>query len=189
VTPKSVTNEGVGGDLDLELKKDLDLNNLKETPNNLSVIAPLETASPKVDPTKKPARKRAEPMEVLTEQDLVTTYGASPRYAQDWLAVRAKQKAPLTPSAMEGVISQSSIAGITIAQAIEVCAKKGWRGFNATWDFSDVFPDRQQSRGSNSQMPRFGETGLNDQFQIAAHVPVDPLVAAKLKADINELPY
>jgi uncharacterized protein YdaU (DUF1376 family) len=136
-------NEGVGGDLDLN--QDLDLNKLNTPPNNLTVISspmPIETvvpvqSEPAQEPVKKTSRKRIN-IEALTEDDLVNTYGALPRYAKDWLAVRAKKNAPLTPSAMEGVINQAELAGITVAQAIEVCAKKQWQGFNAAWNYSDI---------------------------------------------------
>lgn len=145
VTPLSVTNGGKGEDSELNLNSDLDSNNSNTPPNNLAVISPpmsidpvLATQSePAQEPVKKPSRKRIN-IELLTEDDLVKNYGVLPRYAKDWLAFRAKKNAPLTPSSMELLISQAELAGITVAQAIEVCAKKPWIGFNATYNYKDV---------------------------------------------------
>jgi len=152
-----VTFGGKGEDSDLDLNQDLDLDSKKSntTPNNLTVIVPPSPIDPVLpvqiepaqEPTKKPSRKRIN-IEVLTEDDLVNTYGASPRYAKDWLAFRAKKNAPLTPSSMESLISQAELAGITVAQAIEVCAKKPWQGFNATWNYSDIISVKKTANDS-----------------------------------------
>lgn len=150
-----VTFGGKGEDSDLDLNQDLDSKKSNTAPNNLTVIVPPLPIDPVLpvqsepvqEPTKKPSRKRVT-VEVLTEKDLMTTYGVLPKYAKDWLAIRDSRKAKLTGSAMELLISQSELAGITIAQAVEVCAKKGWTGFNATWNYSDIIPIQKTANDS-----------------------------------------
>lgn len=51
----------------------------------------------------------------------------------DWLRVRKTQRASLTETAWEGMVREARKAGITIEQAIAVCAERGWRGFRADW--------------------------------------------------------
>jgi hypothetical protein len=54
---------------------------------------------------------------------------------KDYLKVRkAKRAGELTETAFKGIESQALKAGITAIQAIEICCRKGWAGFDATWD-------------------------------------------------------
>lgn len=62
--------------------------------------------------------------------------------AQDWMLVRKAKGAPLTRSAIDGVQSEADKAKITLAQAVAICAKKSWQGFNASWDWKDSMPKR-----------------------------------------------
>jgi hypothetical protein len=57
----------------------------------------------------------------------------APQVWADWIAVRAKHKAPLTQTAWDGLKAQAEKAGISVARAVEICAVKGWRGFDASW--------------------------------------------------------
>jgi uncharacterized protein YdaU (DUF1376 family) len=53
----------------------------------------------------------------------------------DWLRVRGKN--PLTQTAWAGMTSEASKAGITPAEAVRICAERGWRGFRADWLAND----------------------------------------------------
>lgn len=135
-----VTNEGVGGELYLDSKQDLNLNKKNTEIQNAPT---LETTLPV---KRKNGRKST--IEVLSLDDLITQYDVNPQHAKDWLAFRDRCKAPLTQTAMEGLIRNAELAGITVAQAIHVCASKNWRGFDATWNFTDVIPMSERKNKS-----------------------------------------
>jgi hypothetical protein len=66
--------------------------------------------------------------------------GIAEQVAIDWLAVRKAKRAPLTDTVLRGIQDEATKAGISIAQAIEVCAKRGWQSFKAHWDIKDHPP-------------------------------------------------
>lgn len=63
----------------------------------------------------------------LSVKDLVNL-GVNAQIAADWLKIR---KVPLTATALAAMRREASKAGITISDAVTICAEKGWRGFNA----------------------------------------------------------
>lgn len=65
----------------------------------------------------------------------VLAEGVDAVHLKDWIKAR---KAPLTRTAWEGVKSEALKAGITPAEAVRICAIKGWRGFDATWKWQGV---------------------------------------------------
>lgn len=71
-------------------------------------------------------------------EDFLVAQGVPSQAAKDWLKVRKSHRAPLTESAWEGIVSEASKAGITPAEAVQVCARKGWRGFNHAWDWQSA---------------------------------------------------
>ena len=50
---------------------------------------------------------------------------------RDWLRVRGRN--PLTETAWAGMVSEANKAGISPAEAVRLCAERGWRGFRAEW--------------------------------------------------------
>lgn len=50
---------------------------------------------------------------------------------RDWMAVRGRK--PLTETAWALVVREASIAGISVADAVQTCAERGWIGFKASW--------------------------------------------------------
>lgn len=73
----------------------------------------------------------------LTLQDLVAE-GINKQHASDWLKVRKAKRAPLTQTAWESLKTESLKAGISAAKAVEICAKRNWQGFNASWEWKDA---------------------------------------------------
>lgn len=54
----------------------------------------------------------------------------------DYLKVRkAKRAGELTETAFKGLETEAAKAGITVIEAIEICCRKGWAGFDSTWDW------------------------------------------------------
>lgn len=79
-----------------------------------------------------PRKRGREPSPTLGV-DFLLTEGVSETAARDWLAVRAKKRAPLTETAWRGIVREAQRAGITPAKAVEIAAEKGWQGFEAAW--------------------------------------------------------
>ncbi|MDR1351531.1 MAG: YdaU family protein [Zoogloeaceae bacterium] len=53
----------------------------------------------------------------------------------DFLAIRKARRAPLTPTALDGIEREAVKAGIPIAEALTVCVFRGWQSFRADWDW------------------------------------------------------
>lgn len=51
----------------------------------------------------------------------------------DFLKVRAKKRAPMTPTALDGIEAEALKAGWTLEAALAKCAVKGWQSFEADW--------------------------------------------------------
>lgn len=63
--------------------------------------------------------------------------GVDSTHLNDWIKAR---KSPLTATAWEGLKTEAEKAGITPAEAVRICAVKGWRGFDSTWNWRGVIP-------------------------------------------------
>jgi hypothetical protein len=59
--------------------------------------------------------------------------GIDLQHAKDWLTARSRKKLPLTPTAWSRFKRNASQAGLTAAEAVELCAEKGWAGIDAEW--------------------------------------------------------
>lgn len=101
----------------------------------LSDTSPTPTCSSAPAPRKQAA--------TVSLGDLVSE-GVDAQHGKDWLAVRAKHKAPLTQTAWDGLKDEAAKAGITPARAVQICAEKSWRGFDSTWDW----PGKTSARAS-----------------------------------------
>ena len=54
---------------------------------------------------------------------------------KDFMVIRKEKRVgKLTETAFKGIEQEAIKAGITAIQAIELCCKKGWAGFDASWD-------------------------------------------------------
>lgn len=73
--------------------------------------------------------------------NLLVDLGCEEKYAHDWMV--ARKGAQLTDSILENLTEQASKANISIAQAVEWSAKKGYQGFKADWYLKD------QQRGNS----------------------------------------
>lgn len=89
-------------------------------------------------------RSAAQPSDLITAE-CMEAEGVNKQHARDWLKVRAKHKAPLTVSAWDGLKAEALRAGISAARAVQICAEKSWRGFDASWDWPGKAAPAQQS--------------------------------------------
>lgn len=81
----------------------------------------------------------------FSADDLVAL-GVGEQTAKDWLIAR---KAPLTKTALIGVINQAQIAKLSVADAVQHAAENGWRGFRADWLHAPNTSPPEQRREKN----------------------------------------
>lgn len=59
--------------------------------------------------------------------------GVPAQCAVDWLRVRAKRRAPFTDTAWSGLQREAKAAGLEVADAVQLCAERGWQSLKAEW--------------------------------------------------------
>ena len=62
--------------------------------------------------------------------------GVERQTASDWLEVRKLKRAALTQTVINLLVNESAKAGISINDAVRVCAENSWQGFKADWYFN-----------------------------------------------------
>ncbi len=51
----------------------------------------------------------------------------------DFLAIRKAKRAPLTATALDGIKSEATKAGMALADVLTLCCTRGWQSFKAEW--------------------------------------------------------
>jgi hypothetical protein len=59
--------------------------------------------------------------------------GVPTQLAEDFLSVRKTKRAPLTSSALDGIVVEAGKAGIPLDGALRIACRRGWQGFEASW--------------------------------------------------------
>lgn len=85
-----------------------------------------------LEPVNEPKKRAASARVCLTVADLVQA-GVKEQHAIDWMEIRNKKRAPLTRTAAEALAREATKAGITIPEAVKICAERGWQGFKSEW--------------------------------------------------------
>ena len=116
---------------------------------------PPPPADPPPEPPAQPVAKppRFEPLSALL------ALGVDAQVAADWLAVRKAKRAALTQTALDGMVDEAHKAGISVAEAVRICAVRGWQGFKASWDWRD---DKPQGRTFDGK-PQGGQLSAGEQ--------------------------
>ena len=70
----------------------------------------------------------------------LTDLGVDEQIARDWLAVRKAKRAPMTDTALDELKLEAGKAGITVSEAVAICAKRSWQGFKASWNWREELP-------------------------------------------------
>jgi hypothetical protein len=83
--------------------------------------------SPNPSPPEKKARKRATPPEVARPANV------SEQVWTDWLALRAKKRAPVTSTVVANAIGEAGRAGMTLDAFLSVWCARGSQGLQADW--------------------------------------------------------
>lgn len=76
----------------------------------------------------------------------------NPQAWADVLANRKAKRLPMTRSALAGIEREAAKAGITLGEAIEICAAEGWAGFKASWGQRQSQLGQQQPAQIGKQM-------------------------------------
>lgn len=66
--------------------------------------------------------------------------GVDPQVASDWQTLRAKKRAPITATAVDGIRAEALKAGLSLQDALSICCRKGWASFDASWDWRGQGP-------------------------------------------------
>ena len=132
-------------------------------------------ASPPPDPLHEPPAQpvakppRFEPLAALL------ALGVDAQVAADWLAVRKAKRAALTQTALDDVVAEAGKAGISVAQAVRICAARGWQGFRASWDWRDDVPQgRTFDHRSGQPAMSAGEQARQQALRIAEKMGLTP---------------
>ncbi len=65
---------------------------------------------------------------------LLTDLGVDEQVAKDWIGVRkAKRAGPVTDTVVKALQREAEAAGISVPEAVRICAERGWQGFKAEW--------------------------------------------------------
>lgn len=59
--------------------------------------------------------------------------GLDPQIVSDFKAMRSKQRAAITKTAIDGISREAKKAGLTLSDAMTMCIERNWRGFKAEW--------------------------------------------------------
>ena len=96
-----------------------------------------------------------------SEFDLLEQFGIEGDLATDFVKHRKACKAPITKTALTGFKREADKAGISIQQAVTIAIERGWRGFNASWQWRDEqsFAKNTQSQNQNATQLRMNDPG------------------------------
>lgn len=132
-------------------------------------------AEPPPDPPPEPPAQavakppRFEPLSALL------ALGVDAQVAADWLAVRKAKRAALTQTALDGMVDEAHKAGISVAQAVRICAARGWQGFRASWNWRDDVPQgRTFDHRSGQPAMSAGEQARQQALRIAEKMGLTP---------------
>ncbi|WP_225856695.1 hypothetical protein [Achromobacter xylosoxidans] len=89
----------------------------------------------------KPETDKARAAAAITAIDLQAR-GVELQVAADFLALRAKKRAPVTATALAGLEREAAAAGMTLNDALRTASERGWQGFKAEWVRNEGAPGR-----------------------------------------------
>lgn len=117
--------------------------------------APVPADQPKPK-AKKPDRHR---------EDLATlaSLGVGGQLAEDWLQTRKEKRAgSLTHTVVAGLQREAAKAGLTVPQAVQVAAERGWARFNASYLRNEAMPFASGQKPKNNTVPKHENGGFQE---------------------------
>ena len=79
--------------------------------------------------------------------------------ASDFIAIRKAKNAPLTQTALDGILREANKAGLTLENALRICIERNWQGFSASWLF-ESHNQTQSTKPSVKDIPKHTEGGV-----------------------------
>lgn len=89
-------------------------------------------SAPPAAQTGVPGKSKTKNLASLSVDDLKSE-GVNEQVAVEFLALRKRKRAALTPLALEGIRREAGRADITLGDALLVCIERGWQSFRAEW--------------------------------------------------------
>jgi uncharacterized protein YdaU (DUF1376 family) len=91
--------------------------------------------------------------------------GVDDQHITDWFAARAKKRLPNTLTAFQRTVSEAEKAGVSLNEAIEHCAARGFAGFNA-----DMIQSRQGGNQSTFDLAQQVQRSAGPRQQAGGYV-------------------
>lgn len=137
-------------------------------------IARPRATPPDAPPSDRPAKPVAKPPRFEPLAALLAL-GVDEQVARDWLDVRKAKRAPLKQTALDDVVAEAHKAGISVAEAVRICAARGWQGFRASWNWRDDVPQGRtfDHRGGQPAMSA-SEQAREQALRIAEKMGLTP---------------
>ena len=94
-----------------------------------------------------------------TATDVATPDGVSESIWLDFLKIRKSKRAPMTETALIGIIKEANKAGLSLSEALSMSCARGWQSFEASWAKKDSGLNKQEAleAGNSAVLKRFME--------------------------------
>ncbi len=103
--------------------------------------------------TKQKTNTREKNLAIRTLREKATNQ----KFVDDFLVIRKVKKAPLTETALNGIIKQAEKAGLSLDEVLEICIDRNWQTFRAGWNWQDT------PRGNHSGTHK--ENNISTEFE------------------------
>ena len=136
-----------------------------EGPQNLGTPSTKNVDNNKIDSKDISPRilKDTAPQGAVSQKDILRKFvalGCDESVLNDWVA--ARKGAKVTASVLEGMQREADKAGISLAEAVRICAENSWRGFRADY----LRKDKNNNHDKPTAMDNFKETARRLGFDI-----------------------
>lgn len=123
---------------------------------NLPMAKDGSSSSSSVNSSSKSKRQREERFDA---QAHLVSLGVAPAVARDWLTLRSGKRLKPTETAFSGVFQEAQKAGMSMNDALLLCCKRGWGGFESSWV--------EQAQGAPPQKPKSDQWFVSPQAMSA----------------------
>ena len=144
---------------------------------------PVDEKTPPVDQTNtnriipiNPQKQPIKPREALVSKPS----DVSDQVWNDFLKLRKTKKAPLTQTALDGIIREANLAGWTLEAALSECQLRGWQAFKADWVNKPTNQTTRQNQQANGNVnASFGNPVCTppSQAELARHAKLMERIA------------
>ena len=84
--------------------------------------------------------------------NIKTPDGVSDSVWKDYKKLRDKHKAPITETALNGLIREAKAANMPLEDVMVLCCERGWRGFKAEWVKQEAIKAKEMPLGTEKQI-------------------------------------